>query len=87
MQELAVQMLNGKTVLMVTHDPLEAVRMADHVMVMGNQPATIVDTLDLASLKPRNLDDPVVIEAQQRVMQALNLTTLGQHSERADRSS
>lgn len=37
MQELAVEMMAGRTVLLVTHDPAEAVRLADKIIVMSAQ--------------------------------------------------
>ncbi len=36
MQELAFTTLREKTVLLVTHDPLEALRLADHLYVLNN---------------------------------------------------
>ena len=41
MQDLAAQMLRGKTVLLVTHDPAEAVRLGHQIVVLtpdGIQP-------------------------------------------------
>ncbi|MGC3940542.1 hypothetical protein ACOTTU_22305 [Roseobacter sp. EG26] len=34
MQDLSAQMLKGKTVLMVTHDPTEAVRLGHQIVVL-----------------------------------------------------
>jgi putative hydroxymethylpyrimidine transport system ATP-binding protein len=42
MQALARRMLAGRTVLMVTHDPYEAVSLGDAVAVIGGRPARIV---------------------------------------------
>ena len=34
MQELAAELLHGRTVLLVTHDPAEAARLADHILIL-----------------------------------------------------
>lgn len=41
MQELSAQMLRGKTVLMVTHDPAEAVRLGHQIVVLTPKGATL----------------------------------------------
>lgn len=40
MQELAAEMLRGKTVLLVTHDPAEAARLGHQILVMSARGAT-----------------------------------------------
>ncbi|MEP3344973.1 MAG: ABC transporter ATP-binding protein [Litoreibacter sp.] len=44
MQELSAQMLIGKTVLIVTHDPAEAVRLGHQIVVLTPEGATLWDT-------------------------------------------
>ena len=41
LQELAAGLLAGRTVLLVTHDPLEALRMGDRIYVMAGRPASL----------------------------------------------
>lgn len=41
LQALARDLLACKTVLLVTHDPMEAVRLCDHIHVMGDHPVTV----------------------------------------------
>ncbi|MCX8102740.1 MAG: ATP-binding cassette domain-containing protein, partial [Geminicoccaceae bacterium] len=40
LQDLAARLLAGRTVLLVTHDPLEAMRLAHHVVMLRGAPAT-----------------------------------------------
>ena len=40
LQTLAYELLHCKTVVLVTHDPQEAVRLAHHIYVFEGQPAT-----------------------------------------------
>ena len=61
LQNLAADMVAGATVLLVTHDPLEALRLGDAIHVMtGNNPTTIGEALVPKSLPPRHPQDPEV---------------------------
>lgn len=46
----------GCTVVMVTHNPLEAVYLSDRVVVMAANPGRVVSTLDLTQRLPRPRD-------------------------------
>jgi len=41
LQNLAAKMTTGKTVLLVTHDPMEALRMGDAILVFSGDPVTV----------------------------------------------
>ncbi|MDE0049981.1 MAG: ABC transporter ATP-binding protein [Rhodospirillales bacterium] len=41
LQELAAGLLAGRTVLLVTHDPLEALRLGDRIYIMAGRPASL----------------------------------------------
>jgi len=58
LQDLASRLLAGRTVLLVTHDPLEALRLADRVLVMTGSPATLGEVTLPATMTPRAVDDP-----------------------------
>ena len=63
-QDLAARMLAGRTVLLVTHDPLEALRLGDRVHVMTGRPAAL-ESLPVPDLAPpRDVRDPAVLAAQ-----------------------
>jgi len=62
LQNLAARLTKGKTVLMVTHDPMEALRLADRIIVLPAQPGRIATVLDLKGTTPR---DPADYEVQQ----------------------
>ena len=64
MQDLAARLLAGRTVLLVTHDPLEALRLGDRVHIMTGRPA-MLESLPLPDLPPpRDVRDPAVLAAQ-----------------------
>lgn len=62
MQELAVELLNGKTVLIVTHDPAEAARLGQSIIVMT--PGGLHAFPHPSSTIPRPVDDRETLEAQ-----------------------
>jgi len=62
MQELAADLLAGRTVLMVTHDPAEAVRLGDAILLLSAHGLETVAPPAAAS--PRPVDDPESMRAQ-----------------------
>ncbi|GAB2881919.1 ABC transporter ATP-binding protein [Streptomyces mayteni] len=62
MQDLLddVQRTSGTTVLLVTHDVDEALRLADRIVLLGDRPASVVATLDVPTPRPRAHDDPTL---------------------------
>ena len=64
LQELAAEMLAGRTVLLVTHDPLEALRLGHSIHVMTGRPARIGDALRPPGAAPRPAGDPAVLAQQ-----------------------
>ncbi|MEL6678486.1 MAG: ABC transporter ATP-binding protein [Pseudomonadota bacterium] len=66
MQELAFETLAGRTVLLVTHDPAEAVRLGARIVLMGADGAVEVPVPDTAAI--RAVDDPVVLSAQAHLL-------------------
>lgn len=71
LQELAARSLSGKTVLLVTHDPLEALRLGHHIHVMIGAPATIEPALSPNGEPPRALDDQQVLGLQANLLERL----------------
>jgi putative hydroxymethylpyrimidine transport system ATP-binding protein len=64
LQALAARLLRGRTVLMVTHDPLEALRLASRVLVMSGRPAMLGAALTPPGSPPRAVDDPALLAHQ-----------------------
>ena len=69
MQELAAELLAGRTVLLVTHDPGEAARLGHRIHLMHRSGLTEVPTP--ASEPIRGYDDPDVFACQSELMTAL----------------
>jgi putative hydroxymethylpyrimidine transport system ATP-binding protein len=60
LQNLASRMTDGATVVLVTHDPLEALRLADRIVVLASAPARVAEVFEPGGTTPRNADDPVI---------------------------
>jgi putative hydroxymethylpyrimidine transport system ATP-binding protein len=56
LQEIAARVLSGRTVIMVTHDPLEALRLGHEVRVLNGSPATLQAPLRPEDKPPRRTD-------------------------------
>lgn len=73
MQELAYQLLDGRTVLLVTHDPGEAARLAHRIVVMTD--AGLSEVPPPCSDAPRAVDDTETLAAQGALMRQLRDTS------------
>jgi len=50
----------GKTVVFVTHNVREAVRLGDRVVLLASRPGRVAATFDVAIPRPRRIDSPEV---------------------------
>ena len=71
LQNLAAELLKNKTVLLVTHDPLEALRLADDIYILSGHPATPTCIAKLKSPSPRELNHPNIIHYQEILFKEL----------------
>ena len=71
LQALAAKALAGRTVLLVTHDPLEALRLGHRIHVMTGMPATIEPALCPGGEPPRALDDRHLLDLQATLLDRL----------------
>jgi putative hydroxymethylpyrimidine transport system ATP-binding protein len=71
LQNLAAGLLGERTVLLVTHDPLEALRLGHRIHVMSGRPATLGDALEPPGTPPRDVDDPAILELQGDLLRRL----------------
>ena len=73
LQALAAELLAGRTVLLVTHDPLEALRLGEHILIMNGRPATLSLLPDLPGIPPRDPGDPAVQAAYRAILRRLEV--------------
>jgi putative hydroxymethylpyrimidine transport system ATP-binding protein len=64
LQSLAAELLKDKTVLFITHDPTEALRLANVIYIMRGQPANLKFISSLTSSTPRALSNPELTSLQ-----------------------
>lgn len=72
LQDLACRLLADRTTLLVTHDPLEALRMADLIYVLSGRPAHVGNPVIPPGTPPRELADSQISAAYVELMQQLN---------------
>lgn len=72
MQELAAEVLKDRTVLLVTHDPAEAARLAHQIIVMTSQETQNWPVPETAAL--REIDAPETLECQAQLLAYLRRT-------------
>ncbi|BBK37900.1 ABC transporter [Allostella sp. ATCC 35155] len=71
LQALAAERLAGRTVLLVTHDPLEALRLGHVVHVMTGRPARLSDPIRPPGTPLRPVDDPALLALQGELLRRL----------------
>jgi putative hydroxymethylpyrimidine transport system ATP-binding protein len=71
LQDLAAELLIGKTVLLVTHDPLEALRLGHKIFVMSGSPATLGEAIIPEGTIPRETTNADVLQLQGRLLTQL----------------
>jgi putative hydroxymethylpyrimidine transport system ATP-binding protein len=72
LQDLAAQLVKGATVFLVTHDPLEALRLGHQIHIMTGHPARIGQAIVPPGAPPRNPSDPQLATLQGEMLRRLN---------------
>jgi putative hydroxymethylpyrimidine transport system ATP-binding protein len=71
LQDLAAELLADRTVLLVTHDPLEALRLGHRIHVLSGRPAALDEPLTFADAIPRDLHDTTLLARQAELLDRL----------------
>ncbi len=71
LQDLAANLLNDRTVLMITHDPLEALRLSDQILVLRGSPAQLSAPITPIGQTPRLVSDEQVLRLQGELLEML----------------
>lgn len=71
LQDLAAEVLAQRTVLLITHDPLEACRLGHSLWVLAGTPATLAPPLTMPGAPPRAPDDEAVLHRQGELLRRL----------------
>ncbi len=70
-QDLAAELLQDRTVLLITHDPLEACRLGHHLIVLSGHPARLGPPIAIHGPTPRAPDDDELLRTQGHLMRVL----------------
>ncbi len=71
LQDMAAGLLDRHTVLLVTHSPLEALRLGHRILVMGGQPVTLREIAAPPGPPPRPLGDPALLALEAELLEEL----------------
>jgi putative hydroxymethylpyrimidine transport system ATP-binding protein len=71
LQDLAAELLAGRTVLLVTHNPLEALRLGHRLYVLSGRPAMPRGPLLPKGAPPRDPADPALLALQAELLHEL----------------
>ena len=71
LQDLACELLANRTVLLITHDPLEALRLGHHVHHLRGHPAQLTDAITPPGNTPRSLEDQGLMSLQGQLLDRL----------------
>ena len=75
LQDVAARLLAGRTVVLVTHDPLEALRLGHAVHVLSGPPLRLGPAVVPPGPTPRDPADPALIALQARLVAELRAST------------
>jgi putative hydroxymethylpyrimidine transport system ATP-binding protein len=70
-QDLAAKLLAGRTVLLISHDPMEACRIGDTLLVLSGSPAKLSPPLAIPGAAPRAPDDALLLQTQAELLRRL----------------
>jgi len=73
LHEITCNLLKNKTVLLITHDPIEALRISDKIYILSGQPAKLHSLVELTSKTPRDTSEPSIINHHSDVFKALRI--------------
>lgn len=71
LQDLACELLQNRTVLLITHDPLEALRLGHQVYHLRGHPARLTDAIMPPGKTPRSLADNDLMALQGKLLDRL----------------
>lgn len=74
---------SNKTVVFVTHSVQEALLLGDDIVVFSNRPAKVLSIETIDAPRPRDLSDPVLVEANRRLVSLLAVDTDGNEVSKA----
>ena len=77
MQDIASDLLGDRTVLLITHDPMEALRLGDRIHILSDRPVKFTNPILPRGTRPRSITNVNLLKEQARLLALLlNASTL-----------
>ena len=71
LQDLTCKLLKNKTVVLVTHDPQEAIKLANYIYILKNQPVVFEEVATLEGTLPHELSNEKLWNLQEELISKL----------------
>ena len=71
LQDLTCDLLKDKTIVLVTHDPQEAIKLANHIYILRDQPLNIQEVAFLEGELPHKLSNEKLWDLQETLLSKL----------------
>ena len=71
LQDLAAELLADRTIVLITHDPLEALRLGHHIHVLRGQPAALTQAIEPSGATPRDPTTPNIARLHRQLLDLL----------------
>ena len=71
LQDLTCDLLKNKTVVLVTHDPQEAIKLANYIYILKNKPVTVEEVASLEGALPHQLSNEKLWNLQEELISKL----------------
>ncbi|MDP0561612.1 MAG: ABC transporter ATP-binding protein [Candidatus Endonucleobacter sp. (ex Gigantidas childressi)] len=72
LQDLSWELLINKTVLLITHDPLEALRLGHKIYHLRGSPVKLTSGIEPPGQAPRSLTDPFLMQLHGQILSLLS---------------
>jgi putative hydroxymethylpyrimidine transport system ATP-binding protein len=72
MQDIAADLLGDRTVLLITHDPMEALRLGDRIHILSDRPVKFSNPILPKGTRPRSINDVDLLKEQARLLTRLS---------------
>ncbi len=75
LQDMSAELLRGRTILLVTHDPLEALRLGHRIHVLSGRPAVLDESMEFPGETPRDIQNAALLASQADLLHRLQTSS------------
>ena len=75
MQDIASELLKDRTVLLITHDPMEALRLGDRIFILSGRPVKFSVPIVPRGSRPRSMTDAQLLKEQAGLLKQLSASS------------